>query len=295
MRNNITDYLLLLLLALIWSTSFLLIKVGVGSIAPFTLTAGRMTIAAAVLVLCLVIRKTGIPLNRRALLLYLVVGVVGNTLPFVLISWGETHIDSSLAAIMMGIMPIITFVLAHYFLPDEPMTARKVLGVCLGFGGLLTLVGVSALAGIGAQIWGQLAVLGGAISYGITTVFVRTQPEFPRLQMATGAVLVGMATSIPLAFLLENPLAMTPSIEGVVAMLALGVFSTALAALIYFRVIRNLGATTFSQLNYMIPILGSIWGVLLLSELLPVRMLIALALVLTGIYFTQPKIVTRLR
>ena len=179
MQNHSTDYLLLLLLALIWSLSFLLIKIGVASVGPVTLTAARLLIGSAVLVLYLAIRKTGIPLNRRALLLYLVVGFMGNTLPFILISWGETHIDSSLAAIMMGIMPIATFVLAHYFIPDEPMTTRKVLGVCLGFGGLLTLVGWSALAGIGDNVLGQLAVLGGALCYGISTVFVRTQPSFP--------------------------------------------------------------------------------------------------------------------
>ncbi|MDD9874982.1 MAG: DMT family transporter, partial [Gammaproteobacteria bacterium] len=147
MRNHITDYLLLLLLALMWSASFTLIKVGVATIGPVTLTAARMTVAAAALAVCLAIRRTGIPLHRRAVLLYLVVGFMGNTLPFILIGWGETRIDSSLAAIMMGVMPITTFVLAHYFVPDEPMTARKVFGICLGFGGLLTLVGWSALAG----------------------------------------------------------------------------------------------------------------------------------------------------
>ena len=289
MRNHITDYLLLLLLALIWSASFLLIKIGVGSIGPVTLTAARMIIAAAVLGVYLAIRKTGIPLGGRALLLYGVVGFVGNTLPFILISWGETHIDSSLAAIMMGIMPITTFVLAHYFIPDEPMTGRKVFGVCLGFGGLLTLVGWSVLAGVGgANVLGQLAVLVAAISYAATTVFVRTQPTFPGFQMAAGAVLAGMVTSIPLAFVLEDPLAMRPTFESMQALLLLGVFPTALAALLYFRLIRNLGATTFSQLNYVIPIFGSLWGVILLGELLQARMLTALGLVLTGIYFIQP-------
>ena len=288
MQNHSTDYLLLLLLALIWSLSFLLIKIGVASVGPVTLTAARMLIGSAVLVLYLAIRKTGIPLNRRALLLYLVVGFMGNTLPFILISWGEIHIDSSLAAIMMGIMPIATFVLAHYFIPDEPMTTRKVLGVCLGFGGLLTLVGWSALAGIGDNVLGQLAVLGGALCYGISTVFVRTQPSFPGLQMAAGAVLAGTITSLPLAFLLEDPLSMTPTADSIQALVLLGIFPTALAALIYFRVLRNLGATTFSQLNYVIPILGSLWGVLLLGELLQLRMLTALGLVLIGIYFIQP-------
>lgn len=294
MRNRIPDYLLSLLLALIWSASFMLIKVGVASVPPITLTAARMTIASALLGLYLLARGTGLPLNARALLLYLVVGFLGNTLPFALIGWGEIHIDSSLAAILIGIMPITTFVLAHYFLPDEPMTARKVFGVCLGFGGLLTLVGWSALGGIGANVLGQLAVLAAAACYGITTVFVRTQPAFAGFQMAAGAMVAGMLTSIPLAFLLEDPLAATPTGESVQAILLLGAFPTALAALIYFRVVRNLGASTFSQINYIIPIMGSLWGVLLLGELLQSRMLAALALVLVGIYFVQPRTVARI-
>lgn len=294
MKNHSIDYLLLLLLALIWSASFLLIKIGVASIAPVTLTAARLVIATVVLLLCLAIKKTGLPFNSRAVRLYLVVGFIGNTMPFIFISWGETHIDSSLAAIMMGIMPITTFVLAHYFIPDEPMTVRKVFGLCLGFGGLLTLVGWSVLTGVGgANVLGQLSVLVAAISYGITTVFVRTQRAFSGVQMATGAVLAGAVTSVPLAFLLEDPLSMTPTVASMQALLLLGVFSTALAALIYFRVLGNLGAMTFAQLNYMVPILGSLWGVIVLGELLQARMLTALGLVLTGIYFIQSQVIER--
>ncbi len=290
MQNLRKDYLLLLLLALIWSVSFLLIKIGVATIEPVTLTAVRMTIGAAVLVPCLLIQKIGLPLNKRALWLYLVVGFMGNTMPFILISWGETRIDSSLAAILMGIMPIVTFVLAHYFIPDEPMTMRKVFGLCLGVGGLLTMVGWSVLAGAGsANLLGQLSVLAGAISYGITTVFVRTQPAFAGIQMATGALLAGAAIGIPLAFFLEEPLSMTPSIQSIQALVLLGVFPTALAALIYFRVLHRLGAMTFSQLNYIIPIFGSLWGVLLLGELLHARMLIALIFVLGGVYLIRSR------
>ncbi|MGR3914228.1 MAG: DMT family transporter [Gammaproteobacteria bacterium] len=287
MRDHFTEHSLLLLLALIWSASFLLIKIGVGGIGPVTLTAARMCVAALVLGGYLLARKTGIPLNARALLLYSMVGFMGNTLPFILISWGELHIDSSLAAIMMGVMPVTTFALAHFFIPSEAVTARRVFGLCLGFGGLLTLVGLSALDGIGDSLFGQLSVLAGAISYGVTTVFVRTQPAFPGFQMAAGAVFAGVLASVPLAFMLENPLAMRPDADSVYAVVALGVFPTALAALLYFRLIRSLGAMVFSQLNYVIPIFGSLWGVALLGEVLQLRMAMALALVLAGIYFIQ--------
>ena len=116
MKNQIADYLLLLLLAFIWSTSFLLIKVGVETIGPVTLTAIRLCIAAGIFCFVLAIKREWIPMHKEALLLYFVSGIMGNTLPFILISQGEVYVDSSMAAILMGIMPISTFVLAHFFI-----------------------------------------------------------------------------------------------------------------------------------------------------------------------------------
>ena len=289
MRNSITDYALLLLLAVIWSTSFLLIKVGVETVPPFILTASRLTIAALIFCLYLAIKGQWIPMHPRALLLYFVSGVVGNSLPFVLISWGEIYISSSLTAILMGIMPISTFVLAHYFVSTESMTRRKAAGVFFGFCGLITLVGLPALLGLGDHILGQLSVLGGALGYSFATIFVRLQPTFTGYKMAAGVNIVAAMVSIPLAFLFEAPFEATPSSESLWAILVLAILPTAIASLIYFRVVKNLGATTFSQINYVIPVLGSIWGVLALGEILDWNTFVAMFLVLCGIYFIQSK------
>ena len=228
-------------------------------------------------------------MHKDALLMYAVVGVMGNTLPFMLISQGELTADSSMTAILMGCMPICTFVLAHFFLHDEPMTKRKTIGVGFGFCGLLTLIGFSALKNIDGGAIGEIIILCGAISYAITTVFVRSQPSFSGFQMAAGAALFATVTSIPMAFIFEDPLNATPSRESLVAIILLAVFATAIASVIYFKVIRSLGATTFSQINYIIPVLGSIWGVLLLGEVLEFKILLALAMVLCGIYLIQSK------
>ena len=270
--NNSTfiDYLLLGILALIWSTSFLLIKVAIDTIGPFTLTSGRLVLAAAVLSILLWIKKESLPTDPKAITLYLVVGIVGNALPFALISLGEVYIDSSLAAILMGIMPISTFVLAHFFISSESMTTRKVVGVAFGFLGLVTLVGLTAFRDISGQLFGQLVVLTGALCYSVTTVFVRrfTMPgdtssggtNLQGIQMATGALIVAAVLSVPAALLFENPENMTPDIPSILSGITLGIFHTGLAALIYFRVIANLGAVTFAQINYLVPVLGSIWG-----------------------------------
>ena len=289
MRNNITEYGFLLLLAMIWSASFLLIKVGIETIPPFTLTACRLGIAALIFCLFLAIRREWIPLHPQAILLYVVTGLLGNSLPFVLISWGEIHISSSLTAICMGIMPISTFVLAHLFIAEEPMTKRKSMGLGLGFSGLMTLVGVSALSGISEHLIGILSVLGGALCYSFTTVFVRLRPAFTPYKMATGTTLCATLISVPLAFLVEDPLLVQPSTASLVAVLMLAVFPTAIAAILYFRIIRALGATVFAQINYLIPALGSLWGALVLAESLTWNMLLSLILVLCGIYLIQTK------
>jgi len=287
-KEKVIDYLLLGCLALIWSMSFILIKIGVHSVEPFTLTAARLLIAAVLLSMLLMRYRQRLPFDRNALQLYLIVGIFGNTLPFALISWGEVYIDSSMAAILMGIMPISTFVLAHMFIPAEPMTGRKVIGVLFGFCGLLTLVGLSALGGIGHQLYGQLAVLTAALSYSCTAIYVRRRPSFSGIQMATGVTIVAATGSLIMAFALESPLQASPTRESILAILLLAVGPSAIASLIYFRVIRNLGAVTFAQINYLIPVLGSLWGILLLSELVSWRVIVALGLVLTGIYFVQP-------
>ncbi len=284
-----TDYLLLGVLALIWSTSFLLIKIGVKDMEPFTLTGIRLVIAAAALSLMLRLSGRRLVVSRPAIRLYAVVGVLGNALPFSLISLGEVTVTSSMAAVLMGIMPVATCVLAHLLIPSEPMTARKFAGVSLGFGGLIALVGMSALGSIGSDPLGQLAVLGGALCYSLTAVYVRIHGMFGSLEAATGAGLVAAAVGVLLAFSLEDPLTMTPTAPALWAAVTLGAVHTALAALIYFRTIRNLNAVTFAQINYLIPVLGSIWGILLLGESFGPNVVLALGLVLAGIYFVQPR------
>ena len=289
MQNNITEYLLFLILALIWSASFLLIKIGVETIPPFTLTAARLSIAALLFGFYLLLKREWIPMDSSALILYLGSAVLGNSLPFLLISWGETHISSSLAAISMGIMPISTFVLAHFLVSDEPMTNRKTLGILLGFIGLIILVGPSAFQGAKGQLMGILAVLTGALSYSFGTIFVRLRPSFIRFKMAAGTTICAALISLPVAFVLESPLSIKPSQPSMLAVVILAVFPTALASLIYFRIIKTLGATTFAQINYIIPVLGGLWGIILLGERLSWNVFIALALVLFGIYLIQSR------
>jgi len=259
------------------------IKIGVETIPPLTVAGGRLVIAAALLVVYALSTGARIPGDARSWGAFLFIGFFGNALPFSLISFGEQFIDSMLAAILMGVMPLATVLLAHLFVPEEPFTRRRGWGIACGFSGLVILVGWQALAGLGAAVVAQLAVLGGAISYAITTVFTRRYVRLPGRVMAAGATLTGALWVAPLALYFEQPWQLAPTLKSVAAVIELGLLPTALATLIYFRLVPAVGATAFAQINYLVPIFGVGWGTLFLAEQPSWRALCALLLVLIGI------------
>lgn len=277
------DYALLFVIALIWSSSFLAIKIGVESLPPYTLTATRLLIAAVVLFLFALVGRYQLPRDLRSWGIFAFIGMFGNALPFSLISWGETYVDSGLAAILMGIMPVATAMLAHLFIPDERFTFSIGLGMAVGFGGLLVLVGIDALGGMTHLVIAQLAILTGAVSYAVTTIFARRYASLPGPIMALGATLSGFLLVLPLSVWIDRPWTLSPSAASATAAVWLGLFPTAIATLLYFRLILRLGATIFSQVNYLIPVLGAIWGILFLAETPTWRTAVALLLVLAGV------------
>ncbi len=287
MRNRIIDCGLFVCLAVIWSSSFLLIKISVETIPPYTLTATRLCIAAIIFWIYLAATRGKLPLNSEALVFYLVIALLGHCFPYTLISWGETRISSSLAAILMGIMPIVVVLLAHWLIPDEPLNRTKAMGVGISFFGLLLLVGFATFSYLQQDILGQFGVLGGAICYSLCTIYIRHHKPTQIRTLATGTMTIGALISLVFAFIFENPVDLEPSSSSLWSVLALGLFQTALATLMYFRLIRRLGASTFSQINYLIPILGGLWGIWLLGEPSSWKLFGSLAMVLFGIYLVQ--------
>lgn len=278
------ELLLLLFLAVVWSSSFLLIKLAVETIPPLTLAFGRMLVGFFVLYCVLILRGQSLPKSGIPWAIALFVGFIGNALPFTLIHWGEIRIDSGLAAVLMGCMPVIVVLLAHYFTPDEPITRSRAAGIAVGFAGLCLLVGRDALAGLGDAVIAQLAVIGGALAYAVNTVFIRKFAARHSGQgMAAASLLAGAAMLLPLSLLQEQALELSPAPAAIAALLLLGVFSTGIATLVYFRLLRTVGATVFSQVNYLIPAMGLVWGVLLLDEQPAWNQLAALPIILLGV------------
>ena len=285
------DYLLLLALGAIWGTSVTLIKVAVATIAPLTVAAGRIALAAVVLTAIVAVgaRTAGLASFRRrdVWLVCLGIGVIGNCLPFFLISWGEQHIDSALAAALMAVMPLATLLLAHFYTTDERLTWRRAAGIGIGFAGTVVLIGPGALAGLGQDVLRQLAVAGGALCYAIATILTRRASAVPSRHLAAGVMLAAAAAIVPPAVVLDPTFSAVSSagasLGSVAAVVVLGLVSTALAMLLVLRLIRRCGAVFMSFTNYLVPVFGISSGMIFLGESLATDALVGFALILAGI------------
>ena len=279
-----------LVVAVIWSSAFAAIKLGVQTIEPMPLVTGRMLIGASILYLVLKLRGMSLSRDRATLTTYAISGLLGNVIPFLLLSYGEIHVDSGLAAILIGIGPVATVFLAHFFLPDEPLTPRTAIGIALGVLGLFVLIGPDALRQIGVQVVGQLAILCAAICYASCSIYVKLYAKRPALEMAAGSMLVGAGCVAFVAVLFDEFASMNvPATRSIIAMVYLGVFPTALATLIYFFLVPRIGASRISQVNFVVPVGGALIGVFLLGEELSASTLIALPIIVAAVYLVSAR------
>jgi drug/metabolite transporter (DMT)-like permease len=286
-RATPVDILLWLALAAAWSSSYAVIKLGIETVEPMVLVAGRMAIAA--IVILAVFTALGHRLSGRPSdwLSYGVTGMPGSVLPFLLITHGERSVESALAAILMGLAPVATAVLAGIVLPDERLTARVVLGLAGALLGVALLVGPSALLELGGQVGGQAAIVAATLCYAASTVYIRRFVTRPALEMAAGSSLVGTGVVLALVVLTGAEFAsIEPSAASLGAVVYLGLVSTAAANLTYFHLVPRLGATRMSQVNFVVPVGGALLGVLLLGETLDPHQIAALAIIFGAVWVT---------
>lgn len=292
-RHEWQDWALLMALTVMWGTAFTLTKVAVTDLSPTLVVGARLVIGALVLFAAIALMRRRLPSGRRAWLFFLSIGAIGNAIPFWLISWGQQAIDSGQAGILMAFMPLITLVLSHYLLPDESMSAARIVGFMLGFAGVTVLMGPEALFNAGrpdGAFVAKLAVLGGAVCYAISAILARLRPAGDATGTAAATTLIAAALTLPwLALEAKGPVAgiMGAPAGAWLALLALGVFSTAIAAVIYFRLVKSAGPAFVSQLNYLIPLWAVVIGVLFLGEQPTPSQGYALVLILGGVYVSQ--------
>lgn len=278
-----SDYALLIALAAIWGSSFMVIKIAVDTVPAATTTLGRLVIAAFVLLM--IARHAGqrLPRSPRVWGVVALAALFGNALPFTLIGWGEEKIDSGLAAILMGVMPLTTVLLAHLMTSDEKLNARKGAGVLLGLAGLIILIGPQKLLHLGEDTLRQLAISSAAICYGASAVISKSLVGYPRRAISAALMLASIVMILPFSLWFDQIWTLEVSSASLGAIVLLGLLHTAYGTLLMFTVIDRQGASFFSQINFLVPVFGLFWGMLILAERPPANGYAALAIILLGV------------
>ena len=280
------NWLLLLALVLLWGTSFMFISISVETIDPLSVVFSRVLIGAILLTFMAYAKGLYLPFTRKAWLAFLVMGMIGNVLPFYLIAWGQLSINSGIAGMIMAIMPLMTMLLAHYFVEGEDLNRYKIIGFALGLGGITLLLG-PVFEGGGQAVFGGIAVFFAAVSYAANTILVRRFPKFNPIVGAAGVLIGASITMLPIWLIQAPPLTTQISNNSMLSVIWLGIGPTAIATLLLFAVIERAGPTFLATINYMIPVVAFFAGAYILSEPVELSSLFALAIILSGIAFTR--------
>ncbi len=289
-HRPLTHWLLLFALVIMWGSSFMFTKIAVAAIAPTNVVAGRLVLAAVVLLGVVVLSRRWLPTDGRSWRFFIAMALVGNCLPFWLITWGQQRIDSGLAGILMAIMPLATVLLAHVFVAGERMNRTKAAGFLAGFVGIVVLMGPAALLelrGSGAALFSELAVLCGAICYAVNTIIARHRPDGHALVAGAGVILVASLVMAPTAALTDGFVFADIAPLPAAAVGFLGIVSTALATVVYFKLVAIAGPSFLSLINYLIPVWAVMIGMVFLGESPEWSSLAALALILSGIALSE--------
>jgi drug/metabolite transporter (DMT)-like permease len=282
-ENRTLELALLGLLALLWGSSYLLIKVALATIPPFTLIAIRVVVAAALLLAVVRLRGERLPREPATWGNVVVQAFLNSIGAWTVLAWGQQYVDSALAGVLNSTSPIFVFLLTLLWTRDEPVTLRKAIGALLGLVGVVLLVGVDALAGIGQQAVAQLAVLFGAFLYGCAALNGRRFAAMPPTVTAAATMICAALVLVPAALLIERPWPFAPSDLSLAAALALGVLCTGVALLIYFRLLRTLGAIGVTSQSYLRSGITVLLGVAVLGEHVTPKVGIGLLAIVLGV------------
>ena len=274
-------------LALVWGASFLFIKVGVTTIPPLTFVFFRLAIAAILLFAVMRFQGLKLPRERNLWIGLGFVWFINAALPYTMFAWGEHQMGanaSGLASIYNATTPLWTVVLAQVFVRDERLTPIRTLGVVIGFAGVVFLF-ASSIGNIGkTDTLGQLVCLIAASCYGVGTLYVRRKfGGVPALISAFGQMFMGALWLLPVAAIVDHNDWQTPSLASIGALLGLAILGTGVAQILYFALVKQVGATRTSQVTYLLPVFAIFWGWLLLQEPLRADMLIGLGVILLGV------------
>lgn len=280
------EWLLLILLSIVWGGSFFFVGIAVEALPPLTIVALRVSLAALALLAVVFFTGLRMPADPKIWVAFMFMGILNNVIPFSMIVWGQTHIASGLASILNATTPMFTIVAAHFLTKDEKMTSNKLIGVAIGFAGVVIMLGHDALSGIGDSVFAQLAVLSAAISYAFAGIFGRrfAQAGIKPVVTATGQVTTSSLLLIPLAIIYDKPFSLPmPGVEIWLAIAGLALISTAFAYILYFRILSTAGATNLLLVTLLIPVSAILLGTAVLGEQLELKHMLGMGLISIGL------------
>lgn len=279
----------LIALALLWGGAFAFITVGVETLPPSVVAFGRLALAAVVLTVWAVAQKRYLPpLTDRRWLWFAGLGLFGNALPFTLIAIGQQTVPSGVAGILMGMTPLAIIMAAHFVLPGERINAWKGAGFLIGFSGIVLLTGPSALAGmLETDFLAQMLIFAATLAYATNAIMYQRMPETPPITVAAGSLICASVLTVPLVIWDgATGAALQPSLNSILAVIALGILPTALATIVYMAIARKVGAAFIALINYAVPVVAAMIG-LVLGEAMGLTAWLALGIILLGIFIAR--------
>ena len=273
-----------IVLSLAWGSSFLFIKIALEEVGPLLLAGIRVAIGTSALVLTALAMKTKIKLTRNQVLALIVIGFFNMALPFALISWAEIQIDSGVASILNGTVPLFTAIIAYFWLKEEKLTRQKIIGLLIGFAGVFLVISRDGLAGFQFNIASQVAMLVAASSYAFSAVYIRkTSPDIPLMVQASGTFIFASAMLWAGALLFESPIVAPVQSLTWIALIWLGIVGSFVAFLLYFYLLYGAGPSKAVMVTYIVPVIGVALGVLVLGESLNIQMVFGTVLVISSV------------
>lgn len=287
LQMGIREWLLLGTLSVLWGWSFLFVELALRDIPVFTVALGRTGIAAAFLLLLLVVARVPLlPLAQRWRE-FLLLGALRAAIPMSLIVWAQTRIDSGVAGILNSTSPLFTIVVAHLLTSDDRLTPQKLIGCLIGIVGVIVMIGMEFLNQLGGDVAGQLAMLGATCSYGFAAVYGRRFDTGSNMASAAGMLSGATLLTLPFALVIDLPWTLSPGLHSISALVGLALLSTAVAFVVWFRLITTAGPSNTSLVTFLIPFTAVGSGVVLLGEKPTLGSLVGLVILLAGLAVTQ--------
>lgn len=275
--------MLLGVLALLWGSSYPLIKIALTSLPPTSLMALRVTIASVILLGVLSVRGESLPRDAASWQSLFIQSLLNSSVPWLVLAWGQQFVPSGLAGVLNSTSPLFVVLISAVVISASPLSRTKIAGAVIGFVGVVLVIGVDALRGIGQNVIAQCAILLSALLYALAAMRGKPLAHMRPLTIATGTTVLAAAVLVPLAFIVDDPMSIRPTAQSLAAVLSLAIMSTCVALLIYFRLMQTLGAAGVASQAYLRAGVSMAVGTLVLGERLPPTIWVGVAAALIGV------------